>query len=136
MNIQISVVVPTCRRPELLERCLAALVAQDFDPAAYEIIVADDAASDETRAIAERWGQSVVAGILAMREVESERALGRASQPALAVMELAAPLCFAEQQPCVRYIAVTGPHGPAAARNVVMRRRAPKTLFKRSCSMS
>src|SRR5262249_53927377 len=44
-----SVVVPTYRRPELLERCLGALVAQDFDPSAYEVIVADDAASGPTR---------------------------------------------------------------------------------------
>jgi glycosyltransferase involved in cell wall biosynthesis len=44
-----SVVVPTYRRPDLLERCLRALVDQDFDPALYEVIVADDAASDETR---------------------------------------------------------------------------------------
>jgi GT2 family glycosyltransferase len=37
------VVVPTCKRPELLARCLDALLAQDFDAQDYEIIVADDA---------------------------------------------------------------------------------------------
>lgn len=51
----VSVVVPTCRRPEFLERCLGALVAQDFDHAAYEIIVADDAADEPTRLQVERW---------------------------------------------------------------------------------
>ncbi|HEY7060971.1 MAG TPA: glycosyltransferase [Chloroflexota bacterium] len=75
----VSVVVPTYNRPDLLERCLAALVAQDLDPAAYEIVVADDAARPATDALVARW---------------------------------------AEQAPCaVRYAAVTGAHGPAAARN-------------------
>ena len=39
--MRVSVVVPTYRRPELLARCLAALAAQDFDPKAVEVIVAD-----------------------------------------------------------------------------------------------
>jgi glycosyltransferase involved in cell wall biosynthesis len=38
----VSVVVPTYRRPALLERCLDALCAQVFDPATYEIVVVDD----------------------------------------------------------------------------------------------
>jgi glycosyltransferase involved in cell wall biosynthesis len=74
-----SVVMPTYRRPHLLARCLAALGAQAIDRSNYEIIVADDAASEETR-----------------QQVEA----------------------FASQtQLAVRYIAVSGRHGPAAARN-------------------
>jgi glycosyltransferase involved in cell wall biosynthesis len=49
MAVRVSVVVPTYKRPELLDRCLAALVAQDYDPSLYEIMVADDAASCDTR---------------------------------------------------------------------------------------
>ena len=45
----VSVVVPTHLRPDLLGRCLEALASQDLDPAEYEVIVADDAASDATR---------------------------------------------------------------------------------------
>jgi cellulose synthase/poly-beta-1,6-N-acetylglucosamine synthase-like glycosyltransferase len=45
---RVSVVAPTYHRPELLARCLAALVSQSLDPNEYEIIVADDAASDAT----------------------------------------------------------------------------------------
>ena len=48
MTIAVSVVVPTFNRPDLLERCLAALVEQDMDSHAYDIVVADDAASVET----------------------------------------------------------------------------------------
>lgn len=46
MAIQVSVVIPTYQRPHLLNRCLQALVAQDFPVARFEIIVADDAAAD------------------------------------------------------------------------------------------
>ncbi len=82
MSVRVSVVVPTYRRPALLARCLRALLAQRFDHAAYEIIVADDAACEETRALLERLA------------------------------------CGAgECGPALRYIAVCGAHGPAAARN-------------------
>jgi glycosyltransferase involved in cell wall biosynthesis len=47
--------VPTFKRPQLLDRCLAALVAQTCDPAAYEIVIADDAASESTRRQVEDW---------------------------------------------------------------------------------
>lgn len=79
MGVDVSVVIPTYRRPALLRRCLTALLSQRYDPHAYEIIVADDGAEAETRAV------------VATMAVRSEVAL--------------------------RYIAVTGPHGPAAARN-------------------
>ena len=55
MTIDVSVVVPTFNRPDLLDRCLSALVAQSFDPDAYEIIIADDAASERTRHQVEDW---------------------------------------------------------------------------------
>lgn len=48
--MQVSVVVPTFRRPDLLARCLEALAAQDFPPTEWEILIADDAASPATRA--------------------------------------------------------------------------------------
>jgi GT2 family glycosyltransferase len=75
MTPRLSIVVPTFRRPDLLARCLDALVHQTLD--SYEVIVADDAALDSTR-----------------EKVEGLKAR--------------AP---------VRYVAVTGSHGPAAARN-------------------
>jgi len=51
--IRVSVVVPTCRRPDLLERCLAALVAQTLDAREYEIIVCDDGPGDDARQAAQ-----------------------------------------------------------------------------------
>jgi glycosyltransferase involved in cell wall biosynthesis len=50
----LSVVIPTYRRPEMLARCLAAVLAQDFDPARYEIIVCDDGPDAATRDCVER----------------------------------------------------------------------------------
>jgi glycosyltransferase involved in cell wall biosynthesis len=55
MSVRISVVVPTYRRPELLERCVAALVAQDYPREAFEVIVADDGAEDRVRRMTHHW---------------------------------------------------------------------------------
>lgn len=46
---RVSVVVPTCKRPALLARCLDALLAQDLAPTDYEVIIVDDADCVETR---------------------------------------------------------------------------------------
>ncbi|HXW04150.1 MAG TPA: glycosyltransferase [Vicinamibacterales bacterium] len=40
--VRTSVIVPTRNRPERLQRCLAALIAQRCDPREYEVIVVDD----------------------------------------------------------------------------------------------
>lgn len=48
---RVSVVVPTCRRPELLLRCLQALLAQDLPAGDYEIIVVDDGRCDWTQTV-------------------------------------------------------------------------------------
>lgn len=54
-GMRVSVVVPTCNRPELLDRCLAALTAQKFDATRFEIILVDDNPHPATRAVAEKW---------------------------------------------------------------------------------
>jgi glycosyltransferase involved in cell wall biosynthesis len=46
---EVSVVIPTYRRPGMLARCLEALVDQDFKTRRFEIIVCDDGPDDETR---------------------------------------------------------------------------------------
>jgi GT2 family glycosyltransferase len=80
MSLRVSVIVPTYRRPELLGRCLAALASQTMAPDSYEILVADDAASAETRQCVEEFSKIDTFSI--------------------------------------RYLPVTGVHGPAAARNI------------------
>ena len=75
MTIVASVVVPTYRRPELLDRCLAALAAQDFPSDRYEIVVADDDCIPDPRWLAEgvaafEGGAAAVAGrvVVPLRE--------------------------------------------------------------------
>jgi len=53
--IAASIVVPTKGRPQLLNRCIASLVLQRFDPERFEIIVVDDGPSDEVRDVVSGW---------------------------------------------------------------------------------
>ncbi len=53
MMFRVSVVIPTCRRPDRLDACLAALVSQRLDRSAYEVIVVDDADHGATRRLVE-----------------------------------------------------------------------------------
>lgn len=48
-NIHVTVVVPTCRRPHLLLRCLSALIRQDFPNNHFDIIVVSDGEDEETK---------------------------------------------------------------------------------------
>ncbi|MDB5801050.1 MAG: glycosyltransferase family 2 protein [Rhodocyclales bacterium] len=47
-HVDVSVVIPTYGRPDLLRRCLEALCHQDLPHHRYEIVVADDGPSAET----------------------------------------------------------------------------------------
>ncbi len=47
----VSVVVPTRGRPALLQRCLDALIEQEFDPSAYEVLVVVDGPDQTTRQV-------------------------------------------------------------------------------------
>lgn len=53
----VSVVVPTCDRIDLLNRCLEALSRQELSAKLYEIIVVDDGPHPDTQKIAEDWAQ-------------------------------------------------------------------------------
>jgi Glycosyltransferases, probably involved in cell wall biogenesis len=49
MKPQVSVVIPTYRRPDYIERCLKALLTQEFPAENFEILVVDDALDQETQ---------------------------------------------------------------------------------------
>jgi GT2 family glycosyltransferase len=55
LHLPVSVVVPTCGRADLLNRCLAALTAQTLRGADVEILVVDDAPSPATRDVVAQW---------------------------------------------------------------------------------
>src|SRR6185503_18201935 len=48
---QLSIVIASHNRRELLRRCLGSLCAQSADPATFEVIVADDGSGDGTAAM-------------------------------------------------------------------------------------
>lgn len=52
----ISVVVCTYNRAAILGDCLDSLVAQDFPPPRYEVVVIDDGSADDTRRVVEARG--------------------------------------------------------------------------------
>jgi GT2 family glycosyltransferase len=59
MNVPLraSVVVPTCRRPDLLARCLEALAGQrGLAPGSWEVIVVDDGCDEETSRVVRAAG--------------------------------------------------------------------------------
>jgi glycosyltransferase involved in cell wall biosynthesis/peptidoglycan/xylan/chitin deacetylase (PgdA/CDA1 family) len=53
--IELSVVVPTYNRASLLDRCLAALAAQEAPGGELEVVVVDDGSTDETPRVLERY---------------------------------------------------------------------------------
>lgn len=50
---QLSVVIPSYNRRDLLQRCLDSLAGQTQDPDTFEVVVADDGSSDGTAEMAE-----------------------------------------------------------------------------------
>ena len=54
-TLRLSVIIPTYNRAPVLDKCLAALAHQTVPAGEFEVIVADDGSSDETRATASHW---------------------------------------------------------------------------------
>jgi cellulose synthase/poly-beta-1,6-N-acetylglucosamine synthase-like glycosyltransferase len=121
MSILVSVVVPTYRRPYLLDRCLQALVSQAFAPDAFEIIVVDDAADEVTRRVIVEWQQYLqnnfaflVPPLIKRIPVTGSSRLESATQTDVLYEVHPGPANY----PHIRYLpAEGGRHGPAAARN-------------------
>ncbi len=116
----VSVVVPTYRRPKLLERCLQALLSQHFPPEAYEVIIVDDGPQDpSTRILVSGWQQRLQArfaiSIPPQPSLIPVKAVNGGGKPAT----LSIPVkTSAAQSLQIKYLAAEGTHGPAAARNL------------------
>jgi GT2 family glycosyltransferase len=120
MSILVSVVVPTYRRPHLLDRCLQALLSQAFAPDAYEIIVVDDAADESTRRVISEWQQHLQNSyaFLIPPLIKRIPVTGPTSLEAAATEVLYEVYPGAANYPHIRYLPNEGGlHGPAAARN-------------------
>jgi glycosyltransferase involved in cell wall biosynthesis len=74
----VSVVVPTYRRPALLADCLSALCAQQLAPDRYEIVICDDGPDEATRACVERFAREQAPRGLEVRYVPVTRTQGPA----------------------------------------------------------
>jgi cellulose synthase/poly-beta-1,6-N-acetylglucosamine synthase-like glycosyltransferase len=116
MRPYVSVVVPTYKRPALLRRCLLALLAQDYDPSMYEIIVTDDAACAETQQLVEELVSTHEARHVYQHGAQARLLACHTICTLSEVQRSATPLAMSEQR-TMRYLPVRGAHGPAAARN-------------------
>lgn len=56
--MRFSIIVPAYNAEGDIEACLSSALSQDFDPAAFEVVVADDCSTDGTRRVAERLAQA------------------------------------------------------------------------------
>jgi len=75
MGATLSVVICTHNRHKLLENCLQSLAAQKFERSSFEVIVVDNASTDETKDVVEKFSS----GILPIRYVyEGSLGLSRA----------------------------------------------------------
>ncbi len=127
MSILVSVVVPTYRRRHLLERCLQALVSQNFPPQAYEIIVVDDGPQEQaTRELVAEWQQRLRASYaflvppvitpipVTAASGGQKESLKDGLRPSAIYQVKTGPA----QHPRILYLATRGACGPAAARNL------------------
>lgn len=48
MSVKVSIIIPTYKRPQLLKRCLEALMSQEFPENDFEVIIVTDGLDDET----------------------------------------------------------------------------------------
>lgn len=116
--MQVSVIVPTYKRPELLTRCLAALITQDFNAADYEIIVVDDAANLETRRLVESFSGQILASSFIPDESYPLSYPGITMDGDLVnTLNQQTMVVSVNTLSTIRYLGVEGNHGPAAARN-------------------
>jgi GT2 family glycosyltransferase len=63
----VSVVVPTCGRVEMLERCLEALEEQDLPREMYEVLVVDDSADGSATPLVERFASEATMNVRCVR---------------------------------------------------------------------
>jgi hypothetical protein len=94
----VSVVVPTLGRPELLERCLDALLAQDLAAHEYEIVVVDDGPAEATRRLVQ--SRETDEGTV-VRYVANERGRGPAAARNLGWHAARAPLIAFTDDDCL-----------------------------------
>ncbi len=119
MSLLVSVVVPTYRRPQLLERCLQALALQNFPPEAYEIIVVNDGQDDPaTHALVQEWQQRLQTNYTFLNSALVPQIPLTGSQTKLKAQALYQVETRPTSMPRIFYLPMHASRGPAAARNL------------------
>ncbi len=72
----VSIVIPSYNRAKELERCLHSLFILDYPIQCLEIVIVDDASTDETNSLLERMAQEATGRGLNLRVVQHERQQG------------------------------------------------------------
>ena len=106
--------------PKLLERCLQALVSQNFPPQAYEMIIVDDGPQDPaTRILVSEWQQRLLAQFCFSDPSTTAHDPGNGCKWGGKPATLSIPgKDQRSTSPQIMYLAAEGTHGPAAARNL------------------
>ena len=81
-QIELSVLIASHNRRELLRRCLESLSRQTQDPATFEVIVADDGSSDGTADMAEAFEAPYSLAVLRLEKGGKSAALNQAIEAA------------------------------------------------------
>ncbi len=121
MSILVSVVIATRRREHLLERCLQALLAQNFPPHAYEILVVDDSQEEgATRQLVLELQQRLLASyaFLAPPVITPIPVTGSDSRQNVETIYQVKSSSLARHPQILYRSNSGGRHGPAAARNL------------------
>lgn len=87
-----SVVVPTYRRPWMLQRCLRAIASQDLEPSSFELIVVDDGPDAGTRQVVEALAAEAARRGLSVRYLEATGTRGPAGARNLGWRNARAPI--------------------------------------------
>ncbi len=112
--MEVSIVVPTFRRPDALAETLAALAAVDFPAEQYEVIVVDDGPDETTRAVTENAG-GASASVRYVPQTNSGVATARNRGASLARGDLLIFLdddMLVERDHLTRHLTVQKAHGP------------------------
>lgn len=88
----VSVVIPTCGRAELLDRCLDAVLRQSCPPPSFEVIVVDDRPCERTQARVARHAAAASARGLALVYLPNHGVHGPAAARNLGWRHARAPL--------------------------------------------
>lgn len=134
----VSVVIPTCNRAGILRRCLAAVARQSYRP--LEVIVVDDASTDETTAMLEDFARSHASPDIRRLRFDGHRGANAARNWGVgesrgAIVAFLDSDCIAESDWLERLIAGFG-HGGVAAVTGVCTDPTPANIYELAFSGS